>query len=153
VRMVSPLGKRWWAILLLSVACVLLLVLIGIIKRFHERTVTELYVNHLKITQRIFRLADVIGQATQIDRLYDNKEDEAPKEVFETWVAYLKMALRNTFGETAVSDFTDGHPESLDVTDHQHVWFLFLREQLSQLVDRQTKLIKQAKLDHDRLSR
>lgn len=42
VEALPPLGKRWWAIIILSLALASLFTLIGIIKSFHERTVEQL---------------------------------------------------------------------------------------------------------------
>jgi hypothetical protein len=39
-----PIGKRWWAIVILSTVVCVLLMLIGIIKAFHEKTTQEIYV-------------------------------------------------------------------------------------------------------------
>ena len=136
------LSIPWLMVLGLTIVVLPLLLLIDGARRLHKRTLSELNEKHSTIARRIWRLGEVIGQAGAIDQIYRDKEDEAPKEVFQIWVGYLKMALTDTFGPSAISEFTNGHPESLDVPDQRHVWFLFLREQLSQVMGRQIEAFK-----------
>ena len=136
------LSVPWLIALALGITVVFLLLLIDGARRFHKRVTGEFNERHLTLAKRVWRLGDVIGQASCIDYVYREKEDEAPKEVFQTWIGYLKMALTDTFGPTAIAEFTNGHPEALDVPDQRHVWFLFLRQQLSEVMDKQLKAFK-----------
>lgn len=144
------LPALWWVIILLSLAAIFLLFVIEGARRFHEKTVRDLYEVQAKVAYRILRLGEVVGRGSQIDQACDNHEDEAPREIFETWVTYLKMALSDTYGPNAISDFTNGHPESLDVPDQRHAWFLFLRQRVSEVIDKEMRAIKQSRVDLDR---
>jgi hypothetical protein len=75
----------------------------------------------------------------------------SPSLLFETWVNYLKMAIRDTYGPNAISDLTNGHPEFLDVPDQRHVSFLHLRQRVSEVIDREMRVIKRSRVDLDRL--
>ncbi|HEX5885666.1 MAG TPA: hypothetical protein VFY67_14090 [Pyrinomonadaceae bacterium] len=137
--------------LILSSLVLALLLVVEAIYRFHRRTVSAMYDDKQKAVWIVMKLTEVAGMATQIDRLYRDKEDEAPKEIFQNWVGALRTALQD-LSPSAVSDFTNGHPEELDtVPDSRHVWFLFLRERLSKWIGHQTTLVKQAKADHEQL--
>jgi hypothetical protein len=119
--------------------------------RFHRRTVSTMYDDRQKAVWVVMKLTEVAGMATQIDRQYRDNEDEVPREVFQYWLGSLRTALQD-LSPSAVSDFTNGHPEELDtVPDNRHVWFLFLRERLSKWITHQTTLVKQAKANHDQL--
>jgi hypothetical protein len=145
-QLVAPvyhlLPALWWVIVLLSLVLIFLLLVIEGARRFHEKTVRDLYDVQSKVAYRILRLGEVVGRGSQIDQAFDNREDEAPREIFETWVTYLKMALSDTYGPNAISDFTNGHPEFLDVPDQRHVWFLHLRQRVSEVIDKEMRAIK-----------
>ena len=148
-----PAPRLSWrtATLFLAFLVVVLLVVIEAVYRFHRRTVSDLYAETQKRIQIVSRLAEIAGLGTQIDRLYLDKEDEVPKEIFQNWLGSLRTALQD-ISPSAVSDFTNGHPEELDIVpESRHVWFLFLRERLSKWIGHQTALVKQAKANHDQL--
>jgi hypothetical protein len=154
-QLVAPvyhlLPVLWWVIILLSLAILFLLFVIDGARRYHLKTVSDLHAVQYTVALRVLRLGEVVGRGSQIDQECDNHEDQAPKEIFETWVTYLKMALRDTYGPNAISDFTNGHPEFLDVPDQRHVWFLHLRQRVSEVIDREMRVIKQSRADLDRL--
>ena len=86
--------------------------------------------------------------ATQIDRLYLDHEDEAPKEVFQNWLGSLRTALQD-ISPTGVIDFTNVHPEELEVVPtNRRIWFSFLRDRLSRLLSYQAQKIQQDKANH-----
>ena len=148
-----PVPSFTWrtAALILSSLVLALLLVIEAIYRFHRRTVSAMYDDRQKAVWVVMKLTEVAGMATQIDRQYHDKEDEVPGEVFQHWLGSLRTALQD-LSPSAVSDFTNGHPEELDaVPDDRHVWFLFLRERLSKWIAHQTTLVKQAKANHDQL--
>jgi hypothetical protein len=101
-RLITPIYELLpgfgWIIIGLSLVIVFLLIVIEGSRRYHQRIVGELFVNHLKIARRIQLLSDVAGLATQIERLYYDKEDEAPREIFEHWLGSLRTALQDSFG-------------------------------------------------------
>jgi hypothetical protein len=128
-----------------------LALIVEAVYRFHRRTVSAMYDEKQKAVWIVMKLTEVAGMAAQIDRLYGDKEDEAPKEIFQNWLGALRTALQD-LNPSAVSDFTNGHPEELDtVPDSRRAWFLFLRERLSKWIGHQTTLVKQAKADHEQL--
>jgi hypothetical protein len=141
------LPTLWWVIILLSLAILFLLIVIEGARRYHQKTVVDLYEVQSKVAYRILRLGEVVGRGSQIDHVCDNHEDEAPKEMFETWVTYLKMALSDTYGPNAISDFTNGHPEYLDVPEQRHGWFLYLRQRVSEVINKELRVIKQSRVD------
>ena len=149
-----PLPTPSWKLAtfsLISIVVALLLV-IEAVYRFHRRTVSDLYDDNQKRLRIVLTLAEVAGSGTQIDRLYLDREDEAPKEVFRIWLGSLRTALQD-LSPSAVSDFTNGHPEELDIVpdNNRHFWFGSLRERLSKWIGHQTTLVKQAKANHERL--
>lgn len=130
---------------LISLVMAMLLV-IEAIYRFHRRAVSDLYADTEKRLQIVLRLGEVAGMGTQIDRLYLDKEDEVPRVVFQNWLGALRTALQD-LSPVAVSEFTNGHPDELDIVPdtNRHYWFYSLRERLSKWIGHQTKLVKQAK--------
>jgi MFS family permease len=146
------LTSAWaWTIVALSLLASLLAFVVELIGRYHQRTVAETYERSVVLARRIHLLSNIAGMATQIDMRYDNKEDEAPRETFRIWSGMLQTALSDAFGPSAVSDFTHGRPEILDVPDDRHVWFMNLRQMLSKVIDSQIQELKEAKDAHSRL--
>lgn len=132
-----PAPKPSWrlATFFLAFLVVVLLLVIEAIYRFHRRTISSLYAESQKAIQIVTRLTDVAGQATLLDSMYHEREDEIPKALLQNWLGGLRMALQDSFGPSAVFDFTKGHPEDLEVVpDNRHVWFLSLRGKLSDLI-------------------
>jgi hypothetical protein len=151
-----PVPSPTWrtAALILSSLVLALLLVVEAIYRFHRRTVSAMYDDRQKAVWIVMRLTEVAGMATQIDRLYLDKEDEAPKEVFQNWLGALRTALQDSFGPTGPSIFTNNQPEKLEVVpdSYRHTWFLFLRERLSDQINHQTTLGKLAKSQHEQLN-
>jgi hypothetical protein len=147
---VPPLSWRTATLFSLILAAALIMV-VEAVYRFHQRAVSNIYSDCLVAVRRVLNLAQVVGQGSQIARQYYDKEDDAPREIFRDWVGHLESALSDSFGPNAVSEFTDGHPETLNVPDQRHVWFLMLRQRLSELVGRQESSIKDARRNHERL--
>jgi hypothetical protein len=137
----------WWIIILLALVILFLLIVIDGARRYKDKTIKNLYAAQSTSAYRILRLAEVVGRASEIDSVYDGREDEAPKQVFETWITYLTMALSDAYGPDGVRDFTNGNPESLKVPDYRHGWFLLMRNRVSEVLDNEMRAINKARTD------
>jgi hypothetical protein len=150
VEALPPLGKRWWAIIILSFVIACLLTLIGVIKSFHERTVREVNELHertvaeasagYKSRARIIeKLSYVNGLAEEIDKRYwINKESPKPsKEELEIWCGFLTTALHDSYGTSGINIFTYDNPEAIKVPDDPYLWFRMTRDRLSKLITEQ----------------
>lgn len=149
-----PTPKPSWrlAAFFLAFVIVVLLLVIEAIYRFHRRTVSNLYLDAQKAVQIVTRLTEIAGQGSLLDSMYHEREDEIPRELLENWLGGLRSALQDSFGPLGTSKFTNGHPEYLEVVPtSRHVWFLDLRQRLSEQIGHQSALVKQAKSDHERL--
>lgn len=88
-----------WIFIALGLAIFFLLFLVDGARRYHERITNELttdYRTHIEELETDYRsrlhvvrrLSESAGQATQLEMLYYNKEDEPEnREVFRTWAA------------------------------------------------------------------
>lgn len=152
-----PAPKPSWrlAAFFLVFLLVVLILVIEAIYRFHRRTVSNLYAETQKAIQIVTRLTDIVGQGYLLDTLYHEREDEIPHELLRNWLGGLRSALQDSFGPSALSTFTNGHAEILEVVPekNRHGWFLSLRQKLSEEIGYQTAQIKKAKTDHDQLGR
>ena len=106
------LGKRWWAIIFLSLIILSLLFLISTIKRYHERILKECRDCVLKIG----RLSEAIGAGHEIHYLIDRAEPSISKDDLIYWQAHTEQAIDFT-GAKALIEFRDGRPSIPAIPD------------------------------------
>jgi hypothetical protein len=152
VQMLPPLGKRWWAIIILSLFSGCLLFLVGVIKSFHEKTVSKLNQQHASElndlnsdrqarARRILKLAEALGWMNTLDHLIrDYAEDRIKKEdltkMLKDYAGLVQTALYNCYGLSGVTKFTRGNSETIELPEHASptTWLYHIQERLHDLI-------------------
>jgi len=124
VERLPPIGHRWWTIIILSIAVTFLLILIGLIKNFHEWTLSEIYKANDGITAEYADCAEQIEWLTLIlgrgDTLSSLLEADNAQPLSKLEIQLYESAIRTTldrFGpnwaDSHFVDFDRVVPESL----------------------------------------
>ena len=138
------LSKRWWAIIFLSIFSIFLLFLVWVIKRFHERTVKELNIEHeseAKTRQKhithIERLTYVRGMAFQAHYEVDSGQT-LPKEILDYLDANINQTLWNCFNNPELMEKHYAGLKPIPTTGDKQRWWLEAHlSRLNEIIERE----------------
>lgn len=125
-------NKRWVAIVTLSLVVVFLLWLIGVVKRYHERTLNEITLELGRAMEdmrareeRIHELTLAYGMALEASHLIEVFHDVLPQDRLKHLQAYIHEAMLKSLGAEERDRFLKWEPPLPDRDDAQKFWIGF----------------------------
>jgi hypothetical protein len=124
---------------LLSLLSMALLILIGLIKQFHERTVLNLKTDHKARAKRILKLGEMLGQGSQLDLLImeDIEGNKVSVKMLKAYAGLIQTALYDCYGPLGVKKFTHGNSEVIELPKEgasKDTWLYHIQLRLNELI-------------------